>query len=148
VVHGFCTTSWTCFCETNLKLQLPFLTVEGDPSFKSVSSYFWPKTLVNFFSKICWPIFGPSELKSAQIPNYAQPKGQICRNVLYETVRNNFTAKWKDFLRNGTLKSAFHLQPSLVKSMSCELFIFYYNCIQSIEREKCHKSCKLCTLTR
>ena len=103
-----------------------------------------------------WPIFAPTELKLlahfcskwAQIssnPLMCSARGQICthaaeNNVLYETVRNNFTKKWKRFSENWNIEVPFAFICKLQtvpstdsKTMNCVLFIFYYNCIQVLK---------------
>ena len=86
--------------------------------------------------------------KWAQIssnPPLCSAPGQICthaaeNNVLYETVRNNFTKKWKRFSENWNIEVPFTFICKLQtvpstdsKNMNCVLFIFYYNCIQVLK---------------
>ena len=105
------------------------------------------------FARIFAPILRAKILahfcsKWAQIssnPPLCSAPGQICthaaeNNVLYETVRNNFTKKWKRFSENWNIEVPFTFICKLQtvpstdsKNMNCVLFIFYYNCIQVLK---------------
>lgn len=137
------------------EFQLPCLTVDEDPSLPvPVSS----KILVKKFGQIFLQVSRNQPKSSIMLSPRAGNALLRAKKVLYETVRNNFTKKWKRFSEKWNIEVPFTFicklqtvpSTAIVKSMNCELFIFYYNCNSKYWREKCHKSCKkkLCTLTR